>query len=273
MLFAPRKNETTKTKPWEGYHETKPWDFEITAVIPTLNTPKPLELLVKLLQIQSIKPFIIIVDTGSDKTLEYLREENVEIHYLKLHGVKHPSDFTAIAMDLAFSLCRTEYMFATHSDCFPRRKNLLEDLLRMTKTISPVVGYEISPRAHKDWKGMVSHTATMYHIPTMDKIGLGWNLRRLCNIYGTNHFPNPKTPTFPDSELLQNYIFRSYNIKPHIIGSETNFDRHIDENIDHCRSYTGGYLYNQNYFRNFADKWMQDAIENFRKIFSLPSDK
>lgn len=268
MQFAPIKGQSPEEKGWEGTCRKKPWEYKVTAVIPVLDTPKELELVVSLLRLQTVQPFIIVVDTGSTnentKRIEAMRADDLEVHILRLNGVEHPSDFVTMAMDLGFSGCRTTYLFATHADCFIRRQNFLEDLIKEINDDSPVVGYEISPRQHKDWKGMVSHTATMYHMPTMDKIGFGWSQRRLCNLFGVeSHKPNPMKPNWPDTELLGNYILRNNDILPKLIGSERNFMPHKDANIYHARTLTSGKLYSPEYYK-MAQKWADEAMEEAR---------
>lgn len=268
----------TTHAPWEGSLKKKPWHYQITAAIPCLDTSETLEIVTELLRLQTAPPYILIIDTGScDEQAEKIRKlhsDDTEIHFIRLNGVRHPSDFPAMAMDVAFTLCRTEFLFATHADCFLRNRRFLEKLMKMCQEISPVVGYEISPRAHNDWKGMVSHTATMYHMPTMDKIGFGWSLRRLCNMYGiVDYKPSPLTPGIPDTEVLGNYILRYYKIKPHLVGHEENFTRQKDENIDHFRSYTSGKLYSPGYFEN-AQQWFQDAnTEALERIKEWKNEK
>ncbi len=260
-------------KPWEGSCDKKPWEYTVTAVIPALDTTETLEVCIELLRLQTQKPYIVLIDTGSRGEhlgkMRRLQADDLEVHFLQLNGVEHPSDFPAIAMDLAFALCRSEFLFATHADCFLRKRIFLAELLDMCRTVSPVVGYEISPRSHEDWKGMVSHTATMYHMPTMDKIGFGWSLRRLCNMYGIkDHKPNPARPNWPDTEILGNYILRHAKITPHLIGHETNFDRQTDENIDHLRSYTSSKLYSPAYYQRAKEsfeKAKEDALERMEE--------
>jgi hypothetical protein len=253
----------TEKKPWEGTFQKKPWNYEVTAIIPHINTSETLPICIELLRLQTIKPFIIIIDTGSieehyQKIID-LRDEDVEVHTMHLNGVRHPSDYPAMAMDMAFSLCRTEFLFATHADCFLRKKNLLEEFLQLCKTKSPAVGYELSPRAHKDWKGMLSHTASMYHMPTMDKIGFGWSLRRLCNRYRiVDYSPDPNKPNWPDTEILGNYILKENNITPYIIGPEENQTRTLDDNIDHFRSYGAAKMYSPGYFPKVSS-WYGEA--------------
>lgn len=274
--FAPLRSVPMFLHPWQGSCERKPWHYKVAAAIPCLDTYEQVKIGVRLLQLQTVQPFILLIDTGSNpeeaEKIAGLRADDVEVHTLRLNGVLHPSDFPAMAMDLAFALCRTEFLFATHADCFVRRRDLLEDLIQKCSTLSPVVGYEISPRSHEDWKGMVSHTATMYHIPTMDRIGFGWSMRRLCNLFHIkSHKPDPMRPNWPDTEILGNYILRNNEIKPYLIGSEKNFARTKDENIDHFRSFTSGKLYCPEYFER-AKEWYESArqealerIENWEK--------
>ena len=274
--IAPIRDDSNNSIPWEGDCINRPWSYQITAVIPVIDTVEELKICVELLQLQTIQPFIIVVDTGSTeanyKEIEKLRSEDVEVHSIRLNGVLHPSDLPAMAMDLGFSLCRSEYLFATHSDCFLKRINLLEDMLDRCSNKSPVVGYEITKRMHKDWEGMISHTCSMYHMKTMDKIGFGWSLRRLANTFNIEDYrPHPTRPNWPDTELLGNYILRNNSIKPEIIGKEENFMRTLDENIDHFRSYTSGKLYSHEYY-NISHQWYLDArkqalerIEDWKK--------
>lgn len=275
---SPLKGVQHHFKPWEGNLSKKPWEYDVTAVIPTLGTPETLSLCIELLRLQSVRPFIIICDTGSKGEdlffTENLVAPDVEVHSIRLHGVRHPSDYPAMAMDVAFALCRTEYLFATHADVFLRRQNFLEDLVELCKTKSPVVGYQLSPRNHKDWKGMVSHTATMFHMPTMDRIGFGWNLRRLCNQYGlVDYSPTPSRPNWPDTEILGNYLLRKHGIQPHLIGEEDNNERTLDDNIDHVRSFTSLKLYGGLNYKKaceiFNKKAKVEALERIKSWKSL----
>lgn len=269
MNFAPIRNAEIRTKPWEGNCYIKPWEYKITAVIPVIDTYDCLEICVKLLRLQTVKPYILIIDTGSTKEnlekIQNLVGEDLEVHSLRLNGVEHPSDFVSMAMDLGQTLCRTEYLFATHADVFIRKRNFLSYLIDMCgdhledSQKIPVIGYEISPRQHSDWEGMISHTASIYHLKTLDKIGFGWSMRRLASLYNLPDYkPHPMRPNWPDTEILGNVILRQYEIPTKIIGKEHNFQRNKDENIDHCRSITAGYLYSPEYYST-ALTWYQEA--------------
>lgn len=264
LAFAPLRGVPWRQKPWEGMCRSKPWSYEVTAAIPVLDTWEPLQVVIDLLRLQTQRPYILVIDTGSTAEnylkIEAMRAEDVEVHCLRLNGVRHPSDFPAMAMDVAFTLCRSPYLFATHADCFLMQRNVLEEMLELCKTVSPVVGYEISPRAHEDWKGMVGHTCTMMDMAAMDRIGAGWSMRRLATMFGIeNHEPNPERPNWPDTELLLNYIVRQNGITPCIIGHEENHVRNRDERIDHCRTLTGGLLYSPAHYAK-AKAWTEDAM-------------
>ncbi len=85
-------------------------------------------------------------------------------------------------------------------------------------------------------------------------------MRRLATLYGLeNHEPRPDKPNWPDTELLLNYIIRERGIEPLLIGSEENFIRNKDENIDHCRSLTGALLYNPEHYEK-ALAWAEEAM-------------
>ncbi|MCA9052211.1 MAG: hypothetical protein KDA75_00160 [Planctomycetaceae bacterium] len=268
-LIAPLRNVPVRDRPWEGACRRKPWDYRVTAAIPVLDTPEPLELVIDLLRLQTERPFIVVIDTGSQPDelakIAACRAADVEVHSLRLNGVRHPSDFPAMAMDLAFAICRTRYLFATHADCFLRSRTLLNEMVDLCPRVSPVVGYELTPRQHPDWKGMVGHTCTLFDMPTMDDIGAGWSMRRLVRMFDIEtHEPNPNRPNWPDTELLVNYIVRQAGYRPHLIGHEENFVRNRDDNIDHCRTLTGGLLYNQAHYEKakvWADEAMQEARE------------
>jgi glycosyltransferase involved in cell wall biosynthesis len=255
-------------KPWEGWSKQKPWDYNVSVAIPVLDTIETLKVVVKLLRLQTERPFIIVIDTGSTDELlaevAQLRAVDLEVHSLRLNGVRHPSDFPAMAMDVAFTVCRTRYLFATHADCFLMRQDVLERMLRLCQTTSPVVGHELSPRHHADWKGMVGHTCLMLDMHVMDDIGAGWSLRRLARQHGIeNHEPSSVRPNWPDTELLLNYTLRKHGIAPYLTGTEENFARNRDEYIDHCRSLTASFLYNREYYEK-ARAWAEDAMNDAR---------
>lgn len=248
---------------WAGRAARKPWEYRVTAVIPHLDTLEPVRACVELLRLQTEPPYILIIDTGSPDrvraALEALRAEDLEIHYLRAHGYVHPSEPVAVAQDLAFALCRSEFLFCTHADCFLRRRDYLRWLLTLCSPEQPAVGYQMSPRdwLTDQWEGMVSHTATMLHMPSMHRLGVTWSMERARCAFGLN---TGVDAGWPDTETCMNLVLRAAGVQPLLIGPETNYQRHVDENLDHVRSYPGSQVYSADYHRQ-AKEWMESALE------------
>lgn len=254
----------------------KPWEYACEAWIPVLDTPDTLEIVIQLLRLQTARPYIVLVDTGSTKENFELMEqrfgdcEDIEIHRLRFKGVIHSSDYPAHAMDLAMSVCRTEHLFCTHTDVFLRKQNVLEELILLTDNQRPAVGYQMTPRDHADWEYMVSHTCTMLHIPTMDRISASWSLRRLCNRkeleFITNH---PEMGNnWPDTEILLNYYLWENGFEAKLIGEEKNHERTLDHRIDHCRTLTAARLYSPEAAK-IRQEWVNDAITQAKERIEL----
>jgi hypothetical protein len=217
-----------------------PWDYQVTAAIPHLDTPETLPLLLGLLALQTVRPYVLLLDTGSCPAtltyLESLRGRGVEIHYLRAHGYRHTSAPVTTALDVAHALCRTEYLFHTHSDVFPRRRDLLEWLLGLCRADQPVVGYEMSPRPDtNEWRNVVSHTCTLLHMPTIRRAGATWSMER----YWESGEAAPQQDGYPDTEQPFDRCLRRAGIYPYLIGHDANYARYTDANIDHVRSLTG----------------------------------
>lgn len=248
--------------PWAGRAARKPWDYPVTAVIPHLNTLEPLRACVELLRLQTERPYLLIIDTGSPDSvraaLEALRADDLEVHFLRGHAYPHSSEPVAVAQDLAFALCRSEYLFCTHADCFLRRRDYLEWLGSQCDAACPAVGYQMSPRdwLTDQWQGMVSHTATLLHMPTMRRLGVTWSMERARAMIP----PREVGEGWPDTETGMNLVLREAGVRPRLIGNETNFERHVDENVDHVRSFPGSQLYAPEYYRQAAE-WMEAALQ------------
>ncbi|MHB8735438.1 MAG: glycosyltransferase family 2 protein [Terriglobales bacterium] len=245
----------TRGRPWpfQGRLARKPWEFRVSACIPHLGTPAELAVVIETLRWQTVAPYIIVVDTGSPPAvcaeLELLRSDDVEIHYVRSHGYRHPSEPVAVALDLAHAVCHTEHLYHTHSDVFIRRVDWLEWLLARCSADCPVVGYEMSERSgHEEWRGTVSHTATMLHMPTMRRIGATWNMQ---SWYETRGVPVGALGTWPDTESMLRLSLDRAGITPLFVGPDTcpgaaherNYTRDIDLNVDHVRSFPSHQLY------------------------------
>lgn len=220
-------------------HGKKPWDYRVCVCLPHWNTPEALPVVLELLRGQSVPPYILLIDNGSSKEnrdrVEQFRREDTEVHLLQGHAFRHSSAPVTTALDVSFALCRSEYLFLTHTDVFPMRRNLLEWLLSLCNNDNPVVGYEQSPReGTNDWRNVVSHTCTMLHMPTMRRHGISWSFER----YWESGEAPVQRHGYPDTEQPFDRCLRRVGIYPYIIGHEPN-DYYRDENIEHVRSYTG----------------------------------
>ena len=225
-------------------------NYSVTVAIPHLNTLDELKLAVELWRYQTARPYFIIVDTGSPwkvvEQLEAMRADDLEVHYIRGDGYCHSSDPVAAAMDLAFTRVRGSFCLSTHADVFPRRRDFLAWMIaqcgdgRTTqegRPTWPVVGWEMSPRPGTDlWRGVVSHTATVWHVPTMRRIGLQWSLERYYDMTRRAFTP---TVGWPDTESGPAECLRRSWIIPKILGPEPNFELHRTEWFDHARSITG----------------------------------
>lgn len=234
-----------RAHPWEGRADRKPWSYAATVAIPHLNTLDLLPAALDLWRLQTERPYLMMIDTGSPpavcEALEKLRAPDLEIHYLRAHGYCHSSAPVTTALDAAHALCRTGHLLHVHADVFPRRRDLVAWLLEQCTEAVPVVGWEMSPRSASPlWKGTVSHTCTMLHMPTMRRIGANWSMERWYERHGR---PAGQTVGWPDSESSFKDSLDDASIVPLLMGGEPNFELHRTEWFDHARSVTGSRVY------------------------------
>ena len=240
-----------------------PWEYKIQVVIPHCDTIEPLAMGLRLWSLQTIKPYICVVDTGTDFTRwAELRElvhsyPNAEIQFLEGDWF-HPSEPVSTALDFAAARCQQEFQFHTHTDVFPTSRELLWKFAKLTTPQTPVVGYEISPRDHVKgklaniWQGMVGHTATMLHMPTIDRHRILWKL-----LIGHQKWDMDKTT---DTEVPFNLQLRELGITPKLVGHDVNFQRQVDQWIDHVRSYGSSKLWSSEHYAK-ASVEMKQALK------------
>jgi len=239
---------------WQGPYKKKPWDNKVTVTIPCLDVVEILPTCIASWKAQG-DVNILLIDTGSSPAHSgYLDEIErmdpfVEVHRLRFKAVKHPSDPVAIAMDLAFSLCTTPYMFCTHADCFAARPDLIDDLVNDMEEGHIVSGYHITDREGLNVEGWVGHTATMFNMIEVDKLNLSWSQRRYCTQTGHCHYGEGRTNGVPDTEFLINYQLDNAGVPRKIIGYEENYVTTDDDNIIHVRSYGSSKMYSPVHFR------------------------
>lgn len=236
---------------FQGTCARKPWDYPITAVIPCLDHAEETALCVELLRLQTIRPYIMLVDTGSEQhqfaDLCRLRAEDLEIHTIRSNGTPHPCDIIAAALDLCFSLADTPYIYTTHQDVFLRSRYFLEYLYTNIPGMA-VLGYRLSPRNNIQWQKMFGHTATLFDLAKWDEIGATWTLRRASRQQGCNHkMPPPGELWYIDTEHAANTSIIASGHKIGFCGTEENLQRTVDDNIDHCRSLICTSLYAPEY--------------------------
>lgn len=246
--IAPIRGRPGVENPWQGSCAKKPWQYEVTVCLPHLDHPDQVELALRLWRAQTWAPYFLIVDTGSrDEHLDRVRSwraQDLEVFEIRSNGWEHPSDPVAVAMDLAFSRAPTPWILATHTDVFPRTRDLVEMMVKVARGGYEVVGYEMSPRAGNPWEGLPSHTLTLYSTSAMDRIRASWSLRRWHNLHGKKvDRVGTVGQGWPDTEVLLGESIRDNNVPWFRLGSETNGQRHKDQWIDHCRSMTCSALY------------------------------
>jgi hypothetical protein len=264
MSLAPLRGIDGLKRPWEGDTTPRPWQYKVTVAIPCVDHAHETHVIVDLYRASKVKPYFLLMDTGSSEVEHHalmgLRAHDVEVFDIRTNGVQHPSDLPAFAMDLAFSRCPTPFLFATHNDCFPVRRDLLSWYLEIMDKGFSCVGYQMSPRSVQGWQGLPSHTATLYRMSTMDSIGAGWSLRRWNTLYGKlTRRDDAVAVGWPDTEVLIGTLMKSAGVNFYKVGDETNHARHLDGNVDHCRSLASSGLYAAEYFKQ-ATEWCAAAL-------------
>jgi hypothetical protein len=254
--------------PNTGMCRRRPWEYEVTAVIPCLNSAERLRYVVELLRLQTVKPFILLIDTGSTPEqyaqIEQFRAQDLEVHSIRLNGVQNSSEPVSMAMDVAAAVCRTRFMFCTHDDVFLRSRLALQYFRDLAST-HRLAGHALTPRPHDDWPGMFGHTALMIDMDWFLDHGLSWNMRRCVRMFGLRSTqPQGGRHNWPDTEMCLNYLCRELKVKPFLTGTEKNFARNKDAFIDHCRSAGSSAVYSKDYHR-MAKEWLASATEAAKK--------
>lgn len=251
---------------WEGTVQPKPWDYRVTAAIPVIDHPELLALVIELLRHQTERPYILVIDTGSKPEnlakIQAMRAADVEVHSIRSHAWRHPSEPVTAAMDLATAMCHTPFLFCTHADCFLMRRDVLAEMVELTAKYK-AVGYQITERHDPDWLYALGHTCTMLDMATADAIGLQWSMRRYYAAVGRTWGTNPHTGGWPDTESLFNAQLVAAGIRPCIIGTERNHQRNRDGTIDHCRSVPSASLYSPFHQQKMAAD-LADAVATAR---------
>ena len=262
---------------YQGVCAVKPWEYQVTVALPCLDHAEETAVCVELLRRQTVRPYFVLVDTGSRPEefakIEAMRSHDLEVHRLALNGFYYGSSSVGFALDLCFGRAETPYVFTTHQDCFVRQRDFLEFLIRECKDRA-AVGYRLSPRFHVDWERMFGHTATLFDIAHWDALGATWALRRAARAGKIERADNPVTPdgAWPDTESAMNITFLAAGAKTKFVGTEENYARNRDHWIDHVRSLVGSSLWNPGYNAK-AREWMTDALREARERLAAWDDR
>ena len=247
---APAKGEI---QPWKGH---KPWERHVVEVaIPVINPMETIEPVINLLRCQTVRPYIVLIDTGSDpaqwEQVQALRGPDVEVHALWTGGLYHSSAVVAAALDLAIALCRTEYLLFSHSDCFLKRRDAVERLLGELDSDCPAAGYGITPRdGIPDWRRMMGHAWSGIHVPSIRKTAARWGHRD----------PKHQRQDNWDTEYGFNRQLFLEGIYPRLLGYEENWSYNILEDYEHVRSWPLSAMYLPQHHEK-AKSWMTQALD------------
>jgi hypothetical protein len=254
-----------QARPWEGTIDRKPDEYAVTAIIPTLDPGDEVRLVVELLRRQTLRPYILLIDTGSGpeatKRLEALAAPDVEVHSLRFNAVKHPSEPVSIALDFGAARCQTRLSFYTHTDCFLMSQDVIENMAAELSEESPVTGYQLTPRAHADWAEHYGHTCLLADQDLLHRYGISWNMRRCALYHGLlDYGVTPDRPNWPDTEIPFNAQLKYYGFVPKFLGGEDNYLRNIrPPHFDHVRSISSANLYSPDHKAKSAG-WLVSAM-------------
>ena len=262
---------------WRGEGKAGlPGGYAATIAIPWCNTPEEVITSAALCLAQVGGPYLVLlVDCGSRPEDHHRVEawaqaqEDVETATLRLAGVRHPSDFPAIAMDLATNRCQSRYLYCTHADVFHKRRDVIREFIGIQEeTGAAAVGYRISPRPYDGWEDQISHTATLLDLDQLLPVGLSWNQRALCLKHGIqDHSPENTRQNWPDTEIHLNEILQTNGLGVVLVDLEApievNRAQNEDHRIEHARSLTSAKLAQSPYYEE-VKVWAQGGVARGR---------
>lgn len=264
---------------WRGISNPKPWQYEVTAIIPVINPDDTLPLVIELLRLQTERPYILLIDTGSPESsrpfLESLRASDVEVHYIRKHGNVHLAECVSQACDLGAALALTRFTFFTHADCFLRKRTALAEAKALAAR-HIVAGHQITERAYDNWDKEFGHTFVIVDQDEIDRRGITWKMRRgaitpgvlpdgVCDYSAELLMElDPPLEHWIDTERSFNRLLMAAGIPGYFTGGEKNWQRNTDEWIDHVRSIPGSKMYGEDYYKQ-ASEWLPAAIAEARE--------
>lgn len=249
-------------------------DKPVIVAIPHRSTLPLLEAVLPLWRYQSVRTWILVVDTGSTpkeiEQLEALGQQRLFDSLLVIDAPVDPTHYSGriaeaceLAQGTGYGL-GAEFLMHTHTDVFPMRQDLLECWSRICREEEPVVGYRMSPRDHAPgtlrdwWRDMVGHTLTMCHLPTLKKHEMVWSRAFAEQRFGAKTLEKGAW----DTEVTFNLCLHAAGIRPLFMGFDKNFEKLSDGNHVHCRSYPSQALFfpETDYAKKSA-QWVEDEIQ------------
>ncbi len=251
---------------------------KVVVNLPHRDTPQLVESVIPLWLNQSVPVAVDVVDTGSGLPNIYRlnafsaryvcgRGRDIRFHTIAPRPWKHPSEPIAMACELSMVYAETDYILFSHVDVFPHSRHLVRWLMDQCSAETPVVGYEISPRDGVDgwlsthWKGMVGHSLTMVHVPTLRSHGIHWRYDETELIYRFNWPEN--TLSSWDTEVTFNMSLKRSGLPVKIVGHDKNMEHLVDEWHGHARSYPGSLLFGHPHLADAAC-WVSKEMEAAR---------
>lgn len=238
----------------QAYEGHRPWLRHGCEIwIPVIDPMESLPLVLDLLRAQTVRPYIVLVDTGSRpdqwEQVQALRAPDLEVHAIWTGGLRHSSAVVASALDLAMSVAgsRTEKLLFTHSDCFPARRDAVEILCSWLSPDCPAVGYGITPRENAaDWERFLGHVWAGLYLPKIRETRARWG-----------HTPEQSQAAW-DTEYSFNRLLAADGIRPVLLGWEENWQVNTTADYTHVRSFPLSGLYVPTH-RAMAEDWMTTA--------------
>lgn len=242
--------------------------------LPHRGTPELLDTVLPLWLGQSVPVAVDVVDTGSSWSqrlkIEHLCDEHrnkARLHTIAPRPWMHPSEPIAMACELSQMYAETDYLLFSHVDVFPHSRHLVRWLMDQCSANCPVVGYEISPRdsvagwLRNNWQGMVGHSLTMVHLPTIRTASIRWpyNEPDLRQVFKWDMSELAGW----DTEVSFNLWLKLYGIKPKIVGHDQNREHLVDQWHGHARSYPGSLLFGHPHLQE-ARKWIDLEVQQAR---------
>jgi hypothetical protein len=265
--MAKSKHYNNQTANPQGHSAaTLPKAPSTTIVLPTAGRSPTLPSAMATHRQQTANTETILIETSSNPdcanelAIVHRHTHHVRTIALPPKQKAHPCRVITEALDIAIAIADTEWAFLTHDDVWIEDPELIEKLIGLAKHHGvPIVGYEMSPRSHitEEWRDMVSHTATLLHVPTVQGLGLRWSL-----VEAHHETPwNQEQPGWPDTETNFGREVKRLKIPQYFIGHETNERHYRDQYITHRRSLTS-HLVHPGLGKIDDAKWIEAEITN-----------